>query len=124
MFKTANRWWRIFASGMVIAVVTSFLSAGTAEAFECPKHISKAETMVEQLANLIKTMKGQMPSRDIRFLHGILDDARLFVVGAKHSHNEALGYHDHVRAIIRVHQVEGHVIAANLLHKAFMAKMK
>lgn len=114
--------FRFLAIG--IALVVPLLMARPAAAFECPKYIVSAQAAADKLHDLMKTMKGKMPARDIRFVHSILDDARMFIGGAKHNHKEALGYRDHVNAIIRAHQARGQVIAATILHDAFMRNLE
>ena len=107
-----------------IALVTPFLMARPAAAFECSKYILSAQAAVDELHDLLKTMKGKMRARDTRFVHSVLDDARMFIGGATHNHEEALGYRDHVNAIIRAHQARGQVIAATNLHDAFMRNLE
>ncbi len=119
----AKPWGRTLSLAAAIALVATVLSARQAEAFECPKHIAEAKIAVDGLEKLMETMKGKMPSRELRFIHSVLDDAKMFLGGARHSHEEALGYNDHVRAIIRTHETIGHVVAATLLHDAFMKKL-
>ncbi len=109
--REAKRRGRLRWLAMGFALVTPLLMARPAQAYECPKHIASAQATLDKLHDLMKTMKGKMPARDIRFVHGILDDARMFIGGAKHNHQEALGYRDHVNAIIRAHQARGHVVA-------------
>ena len=108
----------------IIFVITMFLMPQPARAFECPKHIAQVEAEINDFAKLMENMKGKMPSRDMRFVHRVLDDAKMFLIGAKHSHEEALGYHDHVSAIIRAYQARGHVVAATLVHDTFMKELE
>jgi hypothetical protein len=110
---------------LAVAVVALLLHfSPTAQAFECPKHIAMADTAIGKTTELMKDMEGKMPSTDIRFVRGVLDDARIFLEGAKHKHNTALGYSFHMRSIIWAHQALGHAIAAYAVHDAFMKEME
>ena len=108
---------------VLLFIITMFVLPQRANAFECQKHIALAQGAINELEELMESMTEVMPARDIRFVHRLIDDAKLFVAGAKHGHDEALGYHDHVRAVIMAHHARGHVIAATLLHDEFMKEL-
>ncbi len=83
----------------VIAVLALGLLPSTANAYGCPKAIAEAQVAIDKVIKDMKTMK--MSKGELGLVHALLDDAKMFLAGAKHNHTKPQGAYDHARAIAK-----------------------
>jgi len=70
-----------------------------AEAFECPEHFKKAGAMIDEATKALKSLEKGSPL--FRIVHAAIDDAKMYLHGAKHNHEKPQGDFDHARAIAK-----------------------
>ena len=70
-----------------------------AEAFECPEHFKKAGAMIDEATKALKSLEKGSPL--FRIVHAAIDDAKMYLAGAKHNHKKPQGDFDHARAIAK-----------------------
>ena len=112
-----------------IAVLALIQLPTTANAFECPKHFAAAQAAIDKV---VKDMKGEMSKKmkaagmaaEMALVHALLDDAKMFLAGAKHNHTKPQGKYDHARAIAKARAAKGSAEAADIYHWKLMGKMK
>ncbi len=92
-------------------VVLSLLMPISVRAFECPKHFKAAQAAIDKATAAVKKLSGQ-PKAEV---HMVLDDAKMFLVGAKHNHEKPQGKMDHARAIAKANSARAHAEAALIL---------
>jgi hypothetical protein len=93
------------------------LSAAGAAAFECPKHFTAAQTLIDKVSGEMKgDMSKKMPKDQMALVHALLDDAKMLLAGAKHNHEKPQGPYDHGRSIAKADAARGSALAADLLH--------
>jgi hypothetical protein len=93
------------------------LSAAGAAAFECPKHFTEAQTLIDKVTGDMKgDMSKKMPKDQMALVHALLDDAKMLLAGAKHNHEKPQGPYDHGRSIAKAEAARGSALAADLLH--------
>ncbi len=92
-------------------VVLSLLMPINVQAFECPKHFKAAQAAIDKATTAVKKLSGQ-PKAEV---HMVLDDAKMFLVGAKHNHEKPQGKMDHARAIAKADSARGQAEAALIL---------
>ncbi len=110
-----------------IAVLALGQLPSTANAFECPKHFAAAQAAIDKVT---KDMKGEMSKKmkaagmaaDMALVHALLDDAKMFLAGAKHNHAKPQGKYDHARAIAKADAAKGSANAAGMLHFKYRKK--
>ncbi len=103
------------------AVSILALSAAGAAAFECPKHFTAAQTMIDKVTgDMGGDMSKKMPKAQMALVHALLDDAKLRLGGAKHNHAKPQGIYDHARAIAKADAALGYATAADMLHFKMM----
>jgi hypothetical protein len=115
-----------FLSTVFVAALVSF--AGAANAFECPRHFTKAQAAIDKV---IGDMKGEMSKSMARsamkpqmaLIHALLDDAKMNLAGARHNHEKPQGAFDHARSIAKADTALGYAGAADIYHFKLMAKM-
>ncbi len=115
-----------FLSTVFVAALVSF--AGAANAFECPRHFTKAQAAIDKV---IEDMKGEMSKSmaragmksEMALIHAMLDDAKMRLVSARHNHSKPQGRYDHARAIAKTDAALGYAVAADIYHFKLMAKM-
>ena len=111
------------------ATLMVLLPWAAAQAFECPKHFAEAQTAIDKVT---EDMKGEMSKSmakagmksDMVLVHALLDDAKMFLAGAKHNHEKPQGTYDHGRAIAKAEAARGSAVAADIFHFKLMAMMK
>ncbi len=104
------------------AAVLIFQMPWNAQAFECPKHFADAQALIDKVADDMKGMKGKTSKEDHALVHSLLDDAKMFLAGAKHNHEKPQGAYDHARAIAKADSALGYATAADILHFKMMQK--
>jgi hypothetical protein len=103
------------------AVSILALSAAGAAAFECPKHFTAAQTMIDKVkGDMGGDMSKKMPKDQMALVHALLDDAKMLLAGAKHNHEKPQGAYDHGRSIAKADAARGSALAADLLHFKMM----
>ena len=116
---------------LLISVLGMFVIAQASQsagAFECPKHFAQAQTAIDKV---IGDMKGEMSKSmamagmkpQMALVHALLDDAKMYLAGAKHNHAKPQGTYDHARAIAKADAARGYAVAADMYHFKLMAKM-
>ena len=106
-----------------IAVSILALSAAGAAAFECPKHFTAAQTMIDKVkGDMGGNMSKQMPKEQMALVHALLDDAKMRLEGAKHNHAKPQGLYDHARAIAKADAALGFASAADMMHFKLMSQ--
>ncbi len=109
----------------LLAIPTAFsilaLSAAGAAAFECPKHFTEAQTLIDKVAGDMKGgMSKKMPKERMALVHALLDNAKMLLAGAKHNHEKPQGAYDHARSIAKADAARGSALGADLLHFKMM----
>ncbi len=115
-----------FFSTVFVAALVSF--AGAANAFECPRHFTKAQAAIDKV---IEDMKGEMSKSmaragmkaEMALIHAMLDDAKMRLASARHNHSKPQGRYDHARAIAKADSAIGYAVAADIYHFKMMAMM-
>jgi len=75
------------------------LISASVEAFECPGHFKEAQATIDKASAAIKSLKKGSPL--YRIVHAAIDDAKMYLSGAKHNHKKPQGDFDHSRAIAK-----------------------
>jgi len=107
-------------SGIIFFV--TLVAASGVQAFECPQHFAEAQAAIDQVSNHMKAMKGTMDKQEHALVHALLDDAKMFLAGAKHNHEKPQGAYDHARAIAKADAAMGYAKAADMLLQRYMNK--
>ncbi len=103
------------------AVSILALSAGGAAAFECPKHFTAAQAMIDKVkGDMGGDMSKKMPKDQMALVHALLDDAKMLLEGAEHNHAKPQGIYDHARAIAKADAALGFASASDMLHFKMM----
>lgn len=102
------------------AVAILALSATSAAAFECPKHIAAAEARINKVKQDMGAMSKNMPKEQMALVHALLDDAKMRLYGAKHNHEKPQSAYDHARSIAKSDAALGYAAAADMLHFKMM----
>ena len=98
-------------------------SAAPTFAFECPKHFAEAQALIDKVkGDMGGAMSKQMPKEQMALVHSLLDDAKMYLAGAKHNHEKPQGAYDHARAIAKADAALGYARAADMLHFKMMQK--
>ncbi len=105
-----------------VAVALQFMPK-SAQAFGCPKAIDAAQAAIDKVKGDMKgDMSKSMPKSDMAQVHMLLDDAKMFLAGARHNHEKPQGSLDHARAIAKADSARGYAVAADMLHFKLMQK--
>ena len=105
-----------------VAVALQFMPK-SAQAFGCPKAIDAAQDVIDKVKGDMKgEMSKKMAKADMAQVHGLLDDAKMLLAGAKHNHEKPQGRFDHARAIAKAESALGYAKAADVFHFALMKK--
>jgi hypothetical protein len=110
------------------AAVLIFQIPWNAQAFECPKHFAEAQALIDKIEGDMapgedaRAAVGDMPKEQIALVHSLLDDAKMFLAGAKHNHEKPQGAYDHARAIAKADAALGYARAADILHFKMLEK--
>ena len=107
--------WLGVTIGCVLATYTP-----SAAAFECPKHITEAQSVIDKVTEDMEGMGDSMDKTKMALVHALLDDAKMLLAGAEHNHEKPQGQFDHARAIAKADSARGHATAADLLHLKLM----
>ena len=100
---------------LIVGVLTIFLVASGANAFECPKHFANAEGAI---ASATEAMNAMPDGEQKGLVHTLLDDAKTWLDSAKHNHAKpAAGSYDHARSIAKAHSAMGYAMSAEMLAK-------
>ena len=91
-----------------------------AYAFECPKHVAEAQSVIDKVAEDMEGMGDSMDKTKMALVHALLDDAKMLLAGAAHNHEKPQGTYDHARAIAKADSAKGYATAADLLHLKLM----
>ncbi|TDJ18014.1 MAG: hypothetical protein E2O65_07080 [Gammaproteobacteria bacterium] len=103
------------------AAVLIFQMPWNAQAFECPKHFAEAQALIDKVkGDMGGAMSKQMPKEQMALVHSLLDDAKMYLAGAKHNHEKPQGAYDHARAIAKADTALGYAGAADMLHFKMM----
>ncbi len=107
----------------VCAAVLIFQMPWNAQAFECPKHFAEAQALIDKVkGDMGGSMSKQMSKEQMALVHALLDDAKMYLAGAKHNHEKPQGAYDHARAIAKADAALGYARAADMLHFKMMQK--
>ncbi len=109
-------------------ISVAFLVPFGAQAFECPKHFTKAQAAIDKV---VGDMKGEMSKSmadagmkaEMVLIHALLDDAKMRLASARHNHKKPQGRYDHARAIAKADAAQGYAVAADIYHFKIMAMM-
>ena len=108
---------------LVTAASVLFLQMSTsAQAFECPLHLAKAQAAINTVSAEMKDMQGQMPKEQMALVHALLDDAKMWLNSARHNHEKPRGAFDHARSLAKADSALGYAQAADRLHWDYMKK--
>ena len=105
-----------------VAVALQFMPK-SAQAFECPKHFTAAQELIDKVKGDMKgDMSKKMAKADMALVHALLDDAKMVLVSARHNHEKPQGAYDHARAIAKADAARGYAVASDMLHFKMMKK--
>lgn len=110
--------WLLAASAVVLVMQTPW----SAQAFECPKHFAAAQAVIDKVAG---DMKADIPWGEPlgkELVLTLLDDARMFLGGGKHNHENPRGGYSHARAIAKADAALGFAKAADLFHRELLSQ--
>ncbi len=109
--------------GVVCVAAALQFMPKSAQAFGCPKALGAAQARIDKVKGDMKgDMSMKMPKADMVMVHGLLDDAKMLLAGAKHNHEKPQGRIDHARAIAKAESALGYAKASDILHFAMMKK--
>jgi hypothetical protein len=111
----------------VLTILTTALPLGlglvTVPAFaddiDCAAHVKTAQTAIDKVTDDMKGME-TMPQDQLRSVHGLLDEAKKTLAGARHACDQPKGDADRARAIARAEAARGSAEAADILHWHYM----
>ncbi len=103
------------------AVVLIMLTPGSAQAFECPKHIAAAQVAIDKVAADMAADTPWKRTEDKALVHALLDDAKSRLASAKHNHEKPQSAYDHARAIAKADAALGYAKAADTFHFVLLA---
>ena len=104
------------------ATLMFLLPWGTAQAFECPKHLAAAQAAIDKVNEDMKgDMSKMMRKEDMALVHALLDDAESRLAAATHNHEKPRWPFDHARAIAKADAARGYAVAADIFHFKLMA---
>jgi len=120
---------RRFLIPSFIAILALGQLPSTANAFGCPKSMAEAQAAIDKVVGdmkgeMSKQMKAAGMAAEMALVHALLDDAKMFLAGAKHNHTKPQGKYDHARAIAKARAAKGSAQAADIFHWKLMGKMK
>jgi hypothetical protein len=114
-----NKGWLL----AIIATFTLFYLPQAANAFDCPNRFQSAQAAIDKVLGDMKgDMSKMMSKADMAQVHMLLDDAKMWLAGAKHNHEKPQGRMDHARAMAKAAAARGHAEAADTLHFKMMKK--
>jgi hypothetical protein len=90
-----------------------------ADDIDCATHIKTAQTAIDKVADDMKGME-TMAKDQVRSVHGLLDEAKKTLDGARHTCDQPKGDADRARAIARAEAARGSAEAADILHWHYM----
>ena len=115
------RFARIAVSTIAITIL---LYSWSAQAFECPRHIAKAEEAIAKATELLASLKADMDRMmdpdEMALVHNLLLNGRIMLSAAKRSHNIPQGPYDHARAIAKSDAARGYAMATEILHLRYL----
>ena len=103
-----------------VLTVLSLSSPVTVFAFECPKHFTEAQAVIDKVTEDMQAMGGSMDKSKMALVHALVDDAKMLLGSAEHNHEKPQGAYDHARAIAKADSARGYAFAADLLHARLM----
>ncbi len=120
---------RRFLIPSFVAILALGQLPSTANAFGCPKSMAEAQAAIDKVVGdmkgeMSKQMKAAGMAAEMALVHALLDDAKMFLAGAKHNHTKPQGKYDHARAIAKARAAKGSAQAADIFHWKLMGKMK
>ena len=80
-------------------VAIAFFLASSTEAFDCPNHFAQAEAKIKEATKALQSLEKGSPL--FKMIHASIDDAKMYLHGAKHNHEKPQGDFDHGRAIAK-----------------------
>ena len=105
-----------------VAVALQFMPK-SAQAYGCPEAMGAAQALIDKVkGDMGGDMSKRMPKEQMALVHGLLDDAKMILAGAKHNHEKPQGRIDHARAIAKADSALGYARAADILHFDLMKK--
>jgi hypothetical protein len=93
--------------------------SASAEDIDCATHVKTAQTTIDKVTDDMKGME-TMPKDQLRSVHGLLDEAKKTLDGARHTCDQPKGDADRARAIARAEAARGSAEAADILHWHYM----
>ena len=90
-----------------------------AEDIDCATHVKTAQTAIDKVTDDMKGME-TMPKDQLRSVHGLLEEAKKTLDGARHTCDQPKEDADRARAIARAEAARGSAEAADILHWHYM----
>ncbi len=120
--------FRRFLIPSFVAILVLGQLPSTANAFGCPKSMAEAQAAIDKVlgdmkGEMSKQMKAGGMAAEFILVHALLDDAKMFLAGAKHNHTKPQNQYDHARAIAKARAAKGSAEAADIYHFKVMAMM-
>ncbi len=91
-----------------------------AQAFDCPNRFDAAQAAIDKVTGDMASMKDQMPKENHALVHALVDDAKHFLVAARHHHEKPQGAYDHGRSVAKAGAALAYAEAADMLQQAYM----
>ncbi len=104
---------------LVGAIALARPHAASAQELECGPYIQKTQAAIDKVTDDMKGMES-MPKDQLLEVHALLDDARMYLDGARHNCDKPQADYDRARAIGKAEAARGYATAADMLHFQFM----
>ena len=90
-----------------------------AEDIDCATRVKTAQAAIDKVTDDMKGME-KMPKDQVGSVHGLLEDAKKLIAGARQTCDRPKGDADRARAIARAEAARGSAEAADILHWHYM----
>jgi hypothetical protein len=101
------------------AVLMLFSVSTAAEEIDCAKPLKSAQGAIDKVTDDLKGME-RMPKDQLTAVHALIDDAQMFLEGARRECDPSGADYTRARAIAKAVAARGSAEAADILHWQFM----
>ena len=98
--------------GKMTVFMGSLVFSGTALAFDCPARFADAQAAIDRASQAAEGMSNADQKKQV---HMLIDDAKMYLHGAKHNHEKPQHKLDHARAMAKAGAAKAHAEAAAVL---------
>jgi hypothetical protein len=117
--EEANDMKRLVWMTLAVTIVMTCPPAIQAQGLDCRPQIQKAQTAIDKVTDDMKGMD-MMPKDQLLQVRTLLDDARMYLEGARRNCDKPQADYDKARAIGKAEAALGYATAADMLHFQFM----